>query len=199
MANIVSVYAHKGGHGKSSIASSYARFSDSHYFTNDYRGGAEKLFKGIVGEDKFHIIYENDKGLEIFPKSVFDFGGFQDSKVGKILKESDLIVIPLCYQSRLDLEAFYNTLDSVAEVNEKILIVINNTAKKFLDSGLAEAIGQETKNKYPVKVIKQSAFMTYLVDEGVSPLELQVVGATKKALESFQESLLDVFNYIRKA
>jgi cellulose biosynthesis protein BcsQ len=197
MADKISVYAHKGGHGKTSIAVAYARFSGSHYLTNDYRGGAERLFKDVLGEGKFHVIQESDLEIPVFAKSIFDFGGYYDFKTARVLEAADLVVVPLSYQSRLDLEAFYNTVGSVREVTDKILVVINNTARKFLDSGLISGVQDGVGKNVPVKLIRQSAFMTYLVNEGQSPLDMEMPGALKKPLQTFQDNLRDVFTFIR--
>jgi cellulose biosynthesis protein BcsQ len=197
VAKIVSVYTHKGGQGKTSIAVTYALFSQSHYFTNDYRGGAEALFKGCLGEDRLHIIREDTAEVRIYERSVFDFGGFSDARVREILERCDLTIVPLCYQSRLDLDAFYNSMRTVLRITPKVMAIVNNTSPRILKDGLVEEIGKAFDGQVPVKVIKRSAYMTYLVDEGKNPLELTDRGAQGKNIRIFQQALTDVFTDIQ--
>jgi hypothetical protein len=198
MAKVISIYAHKGGQGKTSIAVSYAQYAGSHYFTNDYRGGAEGLFKDVLGEDRFHVIGEEDKEVQIYENSVFDFGGYRDARISQIMRSSDLVIVPLCYQSRLDLDAFYNSAESAAHVAKKLMVIINNTATKVLSAGLSDKVQEEVGPLVPVKIIKKSAYMTYLANEGKSPLELVERGAQGKHINAFRSVLLDVFKSIRE-
>jgi cellulose biosynthesis protein BcsQ len=197
VAKIISVYTHKGGQGKTSIAVTYALFSGSHYFTNDWRGGAETLFKGLLGTDRFHVIQEDDDEVLAREYSVFDFGGYQDERVRTMLEGSDLTLVPLCCQSRLDLDAFYNSMHSVRQITPHVMAVVNNTSPQILKAGMVEQIWNEFDGQVPVKVIKKSAYMTYLVDEGKNPLKLVDCGAQGKNIKVFQKSLIDVFSDIQ--
>lgn len=197
MANIVTFYNSKGGQGKTTLATHYSIYSGSHYYTNDHKSGTEDLFKGVIKSTLFHVITPGAEELETQPKMVFDCGGFIDGKIPAILEASDLCVVPVFYQSQADLRAFFIILEAISKLNNRILIVINNTPARDTNE-LQEGITGVLKNKYPIKIIKHSAYMGYLANEGKTPFDLVEVGVAKKALSVIQEQLKDLFNYIKE-
>lgn len=197
MADIVTFYNSKGGQGKTTLATHYALYRGSHYYTNDYKSGTEDLFKEIITPAKFHVITPEDEDLEMEKKMVFDCGGFIDGKIPAILEASDLCVVPVFYQSQTDLRAFFITLEAVAKHNDRLLIVINNTLPREAGE-LQDGLRKVLKKKYPIKVVKRSAYMGYLANEGRTPFQLTEVGATKKALEAIKKQLKDLFDHIAR-
>lgn len=196
MANIVAVLSLKGGQGKTTIATHYALYSGSHYYTNDYNSGTEALYKAKFPEGHFHIIRPQDEGFDLVsPKMVFDFGGFSDDRMPDVVSGADLCVVPVSCFSSADIKSLFVTVDAVEKLNRKIVIVINNTATKDIET-IREGIEGVYQAAYPVKVIKRSAYMTYLVTEGRMPFDLKEVGATRKALASVQVQLRDLFTFI---
>lgn len=202
MASKVLFYNAKGGQGKTTLAVHYALYTGSSFYTNEYKVGTEDLYKDLLTEEgrqplRFNAISSNDERLLIEDRSVFDFGGSLDGKVPAVARVCDLCVIPIHYQSKAELRPLFIMLSALAEFNRHILIVINNTETAFIPS-LEAGLLKETS--YPVKVVKHSAFMTYLANEGKTPFQLddQIKGAPGKALKVIQGQLRDLFNFIQE-
>jgi hypothetical protein len=103
----------------------------------------------------------------------------------------------VCFQSYADLRPLYVTIKNIEELNSNILIVINNTRKSYIDS-LYDDIVRHVAGKYQIMIIRQSSFMTYLADEGKTPFEIDsLLGVAKLSLETVQEQLASLFNFIR--
>lgn len=200
MAKIVIFYNAKGGQGKTTLSILYALHSRSHYYTNDYKSGTEALYKDVFLKNHFHIIKENDLWFELpededSDKLVFDFGGFIDKKIPKIVNNADLCVIPTTYESKADLYSLTTVLSSLANYTDKFLIVLNKTKTK--DAAAVENFLTEIyQDKYPIKIVRPSAYMTYLANEGKTPFELQGIGAARNALTIIQNQLTDLFSTI---
>ena len=197
MANRILVYNPKGGQGKTTISVNFALYSAYDFFTNDYRTGSEDLYREKFPEGKFHAIDPDDIHILVPAKSVFDFGGWLDERIVKIASKMDLCIIPICYQSKADWQPFAKLIISLSKINSKIVIVINNTRREYVEQ-LLEVIPQ-TVGDYPVKVIKPSLFMGYLADQGETPFEIRgITGAPKKALVSLQDNLKGLFDSMMK-
>jgi len=198
MADVVTFVSLKGGQGKTTLATHYALYSKSHFFTNDHKSGSEDLYQGLFPPGWFHVIRETDSSLEIEEKSVIDCGGYVDRKIPALIEASELCVIPLTYQSRADVRAFFVTLDAVKKMNDRLLVVLNNTRTKdipVVDAGIRKVL----KDQFPVKVVRQSSYMTYLANEGKNPFTLdETTGVARKALASVREQLSDLFTFIER-
>lgn len=200
MARKVLFYNAKGGQGKTTLSVHYALYSGSCFYTNEYKVGTEDLYKEILthkgrNPERFQIIARDEGRLTIEDKSVFDFGGSLDGKIPAVARACDLCVIPIHYQSKAELRPLFIMLSALSEFNRHILIVINNTESAFIPS-LESGLIRETS--YPVKIVKHSAFMTYLANEGLTPFQLgdQIKGAPRKALMILQNQLRALFDFI---
>jgi len=202
MAQKVLFYNAKGGQGKTTLAVNYALYSDAHFYTNEYKVGTEDLYKDILTKEgrepnRFNVITPNKSRLAVADRAVFDFGGSLDDKIPAVARACDLCIIPVHYQSRAELRPLFIMIKALSEFNQNLLIVINNTAAGYIPN-LAEGLRRETI--YPIMVVRHSAFMTYLANEGLTPFELddQIRGAPTKALETIKRQLRELFDFIKE-
>jgi cellulose biosynthesis protein BcsQ len=196
MAYHVSFFSSKGGQGKTTLAVNYALYTESIYYTNDFKSGTKNIYSELFPKNSFKLISEDITDIELEDKTnvVFDFGGYIDKMIPSILSASDLCVIPIMYQSNADLEAFSLIIDSISKINENIIIVINNTESHYIEQlylGLSE--------RYPfnIFIVKRSMYLTYLANEGKTPFNINATGITKHALNQLQEQLKLLFDSIR--
>ena len=198
MADTVTFFNLKGGQGKTTLAAHYALHSGSHFYTNDHKSGTEDLYRNLFPSGRFHLIRERDKAIDTEDKMVFDCGGFIDRKVPALINASDLCVVPVACQSRADLRAFFITVEAVTAMNDRLLIVINNTQTKDVPE-IRDGIRNVFRDKYPIKVVKRSSYMVYLANEGKTPFDLARTGETgvaRQALSVIREQLMDLYEYI---
>jgi cellulose biosynthesis protein BcsQ len=188
MAKHISFFSSKGGQGKTTLAVNFALYTNAFFYTNDFRNGTETIYNKFFTENRFKIIEENSENIELNYKDnvVFDFGGYIDKKIPFILKESDLCIIPLMYQSNIDLKSFSIVINSISEINRNIFVVINNTESKYLDQ-LYKAIS--INFGYPTYIIKRSLYMSYLANQGLNPFLINAPGITKNSLIELQNQL----------
>lgn len=151
-------YSRKGGQGKTSHAVAFAHYIQAKLITFDYGNGTAKKFGPMFPNDKFLEMRPNDP-LEAYGDvdNVFDFGGYLDSRVLTVAKIADFCVIPICYQSDLDIEPFIHTVTELSKHTKKIVILINNTEKEYIKD-IKEAISQHFP--FPVFVIPKSKYVS---------------------------------------
>lgn len=197
MAKIVTFRKRKGGQGGTTLATLYAHWSKSHFYTNDFDSGTELLYKDKFPAGHFHTMPFGTTEIDLVGENmVFDFGGFPDPRIPDVVKGSDLVVVPYMFQSSADTTAFMETIADIEKDSSDILIAINNTAPKNTKEAIAD-IQEIYDDKYPVKVIKPSEFMKYFMVEGKTPFDMKGEGVTKKHLKTLQGQLFDLFTFIK--
>jgi len=153
----IAVFNKKGGVGKTSISYSIAKDLDYFLISND--------------DSTIEIAYPGKAKIMKEPKlinnCVYDFGGFVDLNILKILNESDLVIVPLNY----DLNSFKKTISTLEEIeNKNIIFVINRAVKNdYLD------IKKHLKSNYnyPIFEIKDSKIWvkTFIENKSVSEIK----------------------------
>jgi MinD superfamily P-loop ATPase len=198
MAKVVTFFSAKGGQGKTTLAINYALYSNSKLFTNDYKSGSE-IYRKLFNENMFELIKDDTESVifEDDEKIVFDLGGYIDKKVPAIIKGSDLCIIPVMYQSKIDLEALFIVFESITALNKNIYVVINNT-ENSLSLKLQEIITKKIQTK--TYIVNRSSYMTYLANENKTPFQIDLVGlgVVKKPLISLQKQLINLFDEIKE-
>lgn len=174
-------YSAKGGQGKTTHAISYAKHRGALYFTNDFESGTVEIYKDVFPEDQIHIIRNEDSlSLPADLDVVFDFGGWVDERVEIIAKVCDVVVVPLFYQSMADLMPCIKTVNTLKELNENVVILINNTDKKDVDD-----LKKGLNKKFPenkIFVVNKSKFIPRLANDGKTITRLASENALNRYL-----------------
>ncbi len=167
------VYNFKGGVGKTSIALNIALTCDFGVVTNDVYSPLEevlpeKSFIKVAGHEKMPDI-PGDYNV------IFDFGGHIDERVIEILKEADVIIVPVT-NDYLNLQVTINAIGEIERYSGKILVVANRTQKKdFGDISLV--IGKFYK--YLVVELKKSKAFSNIFEEKKSIADMVREGGLK--------------------
>ena len=175
-------YSIKGGQGKTTHAIGYAKYKDALYITNDYESGTLEIYSDLFVENQLQIIRPENKldfsVLKRIDDIIFDFGGWVDEKIKDIAQNVDVVIIPICYQSIADLMPCLKTVNSLAQYNTNIIILINNT-----DSRDINALKKQLETNLPdnkIFVINRSKYITRLANEGKTIFDLAKEGGIIK-------------------
>lgn len=192
MKNIL-FYNKKGGQGKTTLATNYARFVNGNYITNDENNFTEEVFKiettMIRNNQPIEDVEINDDA-----PNIFDFGGYSDSRVLTVAQFVDTCVVPIYYQAEIDLKSAIETMATLKRENENVAFVINNTEKQYLGelSSYLEKIAKTfiiPKSEY-LKINDKGLYQQY--EEGHA-LQKHII--KKNVLPYFNQ----LFNYLQGA
>jgi len=138
------VYSIKGGVGKTTLSVQISQMLEYTYVTNDSHSSAHNL---MPEEKGFLVSSEEYEEIPFDNNVVYDFGGFKDTRIKDIIKQSKKIIIPTL-TSIVDLQATLATLKDIAEVNKNIIIVINRAKSNNKALELKEYLEEEIKKSY---------------------------------------------------
>ncbi|MDZ7819024.1 MAG: hypothetical protein U5K55_10600 [Aliarcobacter sp.] len=138
------VYSIKGGVGKTTLSVQISQMLEYTYVTNDSHSSAHNL---MPEEKGFLVSSEEYEEIPFDDNVVYDFGGFKDTRINDIIKQSKKIIIPTL-TSIVDLQATLATLKDVAQVNKNIIIVVNRAKNNNKALELKEYIEEEIKKSY---------------------------------------------------
>lgn len=156
----ITVFNLKGGQGKTTLSLALALQYGFLVVTNDEYSPLEK----VLEKGKSKTLREEDP-LPKVPNEVpliYDFGGRPDRRVLQAAKASDWVLIPIIFNSPLDMQTSIKTARELEKTNNNIIFVINRTQKGDFEA--AEKILQEFFS-YPIFEIKQSKAFINMVNE----------------------------------
>ena len=172
----------KGGQGKSSIALNLALTLDANVISNDIMTQIED----VLPEDNFLNIGKNDDFPDIEENIdvIYDLGGWIDERTVKVIKNADLIIIPMI-NGIMNNKTSLNSIEQVKKFNRNILIIANKTKKDDFN-------------------VITTLISKYFPEDNFPILELKETTAFEKILER-EKSIKDIvsedkllrFNYSR--
>ena len=163
----ITIFNLKGGQGKTTISLALALSYGFFIITNDEYSPIDKILP--TGYTK-HL-----KQNEILPNVpdnislIYDFGGYSDERLTEVLNSSNWVIIPLVYDSPLDMQVTIKTIREVEQHNKNILIVLNKAKKG--DFERAEKVLNGFFN-YPILELKQSTAFVKMITQKKSLQEL---------------------------
>lgn len=185
----------KGGVGKSLIAHQLITSFDFNGVEIDPYGNlADRLPERVKNIDI------NEKNLNTYENTIFDFGGFNDVKLEQAVKQSDLIIIPF----NATIETLQSTVDTINVVKDydKPILFIANMIQKPKDIEEVNIIIQDILGfECEIFTIPVSAAYQTAINQNMSLLELSNSGgikafAYKKAAENILKLKESIDNYI---
>ena len=187
------IYNQKGGVGKSMIATQLALYFDTTIIELDPYG----MLSDTLGEEIVYKVGLEEEVPQIEEGDViYDFGGFDDSRLNEVSKNSNLIIIPF-NPTINSLGTTLKSYDRAKEQNIPILFVVNAVLnEKDVDESI-EFLKENTKDDIDYFVIPHTRSLQTVENEGVSiikfadssPLRKHTYKKIKTIMESFIEKI----------
>ena len=185
------IFNQKGGVGKSMLATQIALHFDTTIVELDPYG----VLSQTLDDDRVFKIGLNDEVPNITQGDVvYDFGGFDDTRLDKVSKTSDLIIIPF----NPTINALGTTLESYKRAKEQnlpILFIVNSVIKEQDSIDAIEYIKESTKDDIEYFIIPHTRALQTSENEGQSIIELSNSSGLKrhtyKKISSTMINLMD--------
>ena len=118
----------------------------------------------FTGEQLKVIRNEDSLTLPAELDAVFDFGGWIDERTESIAEQFDVVVVPVCYQSKAELYPCVRMINTLNGLNSNVAVLINNT-----DTKEAPEVERVLRRNFPgnrIFIVNRSKFICRLADEG---------------------------------
>jgi len=128
----ITVFNLKGGQGKTTVSLALALSYGFLVVTNDEYSPIDKILP--KGHAK---ILRHGEALPVVPDDaniIYDFGGYPDERILSAMKKSNWIIVPVIYDSPLDVQVTIKSVREIEKHNKNILLVANKAQQKDLDS-----------------------------------------------------------------
>lgn len=170
----------KGGQGKTVLSLALAMLEGHYIVTNDVHSPIDE----VIGEDRALRMGMRDPLPEVPPEInlIYDFGGYPDARIIDAAKQADIVIVPIIYESPLEMQVTLNALGEIEKHNDKIFIVLNKA--KAGDYERAKAVFEEFDIHYPVFEVKQSTAFSRAIEHKKSLQQM----VDENALFSFHYS-----------
>lgn len=167
----ITIWQAKGGQGKTSLALAIAFEFGFYVVTNDTLSPIADILPEGEG-------YSLSPGEDFPPvpediRLIYDLGGKTEDRVITAAKNSDVVIMPLIYNNPIEMQVFLESVAEMADVNNKILLVVN--ACKPRAFAKTKAIIQEALKDigdFPIVEIKETSAFRQMVEQGMSIKEL---------------------------
>jgi len=183
----IGIASYKGGVGKTSLGYSLAYDLGLNYITND-----TSIVLNIYKKAKYM-----PKKIKITENTLYDFGGFRDSNAIEAIKQLDLLLIPITFDSN----AIIKTNEFLRDIkNENInILLIANMMENEKTKNKFEKILKEHFQDIPVLFLSNSKLLKNAIESGSSATKVYKATNTTKYLyrKSYKE-YKNIINYIEK-
>lgn len=127
MAKRITIWTAKGGQGKTSLALAIALEFKFLVVTNDTHSPIDQ----VLPEGDAMRLSPGEAFPEV-PRSeklIYDLGGNSEARVIDAAKDSDIVIMPVIYNSPQEMQVFINSVAEMLEINPNILLVVNACKK----------------------------------------------------------------------
>ena len=126
---------------------------------------------------------------------IYDMGGYIDRRLLKVIKKSDLIIIPTI-PSIIYLTSHISSIREVEKINKNIIQIINRTKKNDYDEINDFMIEQGIQ--YPSFEVKESKVISNLFEKGLTIKEQIERGLFNPHTKKAVEQLYNIVDYINE-
>lgn len=158
----------KGGQGKTVLSLAIAMLEAAFIVTNDVHSPVDE----VLGSDRA-LALKMTESLPTVPSDVsliYDFGGYPDARIIDAAKDAEFVVIPIVYESPLEMQVTINAISEIEKYNNNIIVVVNKAQSGDLDR--ARAVFESMDIKYPMIEIKKSNAFSRAVEHKKSLEEM---------------------------
>lgn len=158
----------KGGQGKTVLSLALAMLEGYYVVTNDVHSPIDE----VIGEDRALRMGMKDP-LPDVPDDlelIYDFGGYPDARIVEAAKIADVVLVPIIYESPLEMQVTINALAEIERYTNNIVVVINKA--KPGDRERAEAVFEEFNYEYPIFEVKRSTAFSRAIEQKKSLQEM---------------------------
>ncbi len=180
----------KGGQGKSSIALNLALTLDANVISNDIITQIED----VLPEDNFLNIGKNDDFPDIEENIdvIYDLGGWIDERTVKVIKNADLIIIPMI-NGIMNNKTSLNSIEQVKKFNRNILIIANKTKKDDFNVITTLIAKYFPEDNFPILELKETTAFEKILEREKS---IKDIVSEDKLLRFNYSRVVEQFNTI---
>ena len=151
----------KGGQGKTVLSMAMAMLEGFYVVTNDVHSPIDE----VLGEDRALRMGMRDGLPEVPPgiDLIYDFGGYPDARIIEAAKQADCIIVPIIYESPLEMQVTINALAEIEKYSDRNVIVLNKA--KPGDYDRARTVLAEFDYAYPIFEVKQSTAFSRAIEQ----------------------------------
>jgi len=159
----LTIFNLKGGQGKTTLSLALALEYGYYIVTNDQYSPIEKV---LPKKKVKHLAV--DSPLPSVPEDldlIYDFGGYADRRLIAAVTQSDWVIVPIVYDSPLDMQTTIKSIKEIEKHNDKIIIVVNRAKKGIKNK--AESVLRTFFN-YPTLELRNSTCFVKIVENKIA-------------------------------
>lgn len=151
----------KGGQGKTVLSLAIAMLEDFYVVTNDVHSPIDE----VLGEERALRMGMRDSLPDVPAELnlIYDFGGYPDARIIEAAKIADCVIVPIIYESPLEMQVTINALSEIEKYTDRIVIVVNKA--KAGDYERAEQVLRQFDYNYPIFEVKQSTAFSRAIEQ----------------------------------
>ena len=142
----------KGGQGKTVLSLAVAMLEGAFVVTNDVHSPVDE----VLGSDRA-LALKMTESLPTVPSDVpliYDFGGYPDARIIDAAKDAEFVVIPIVYESPLEMQVTINAISEIEKYNNNTIVVVNKAQSGDLER--AKAVFDSMDITYPILYAENS-------------------------------------------
>lgn len=182
----IATFNKKGGVGKTPISYSLARDLNYYLVSND-----DSVIETAYPD--MSIIVENDNDLKLIDDTCYDFGGFVDSGILKIIEGCDIVIVPVdntrgsLLKKMNSLKRTLSTLNDIEDIAKKIFVVATKT-KSLKDFYEVQRVVDEHHKSEKIEYfnLPESSIFDHIFINGCSILDMPKIDKRFKNNEAIK-------------